>query len=118
MKCVGFRLSAFKQASFALIGIPVLLAGNCFSKMFAQQKSSGYALGINLIGAMAGGLLEYISMLHGMRSVWMVLAMVYFAAFTVWFVKYHLVNTRIAKQGGTPVQPAPSLNTNVSGTRS
>jgi len=93
-------------ASFALIGIPVLLAGNCFSKMFAQQKSSGYALGVNLIGAMAGGLLEYISMLHGMRSVWLVLAMVYFAAFAVWFLKYHLVNTRIAKQGRAAVQAA------------
>ncbi|MCX6106807.1 MAG: hypothetical protein NTY08_13345 [Proteobacteria bacterium] len=103
---LGLDFWARCAASFALIGIPVLLAGNCFSKMFAQQKSSGYALGVNLIGAMAGGLLEYISMLHGMRSVWLVLAMVYFAAFAVWFLKYHLVNARIAKQGRAAVQAA------------
>ena len=101
---LGLEFWARCASSFVLIGIPVLLAGNCFSKMFAQQKSSGYALGVNLIGAMAGGLLEYISMLHGMRSVWVVLAMVYFTAFTVWFVKYYLVNARIAKQARTSVQ--------------
>ena len=36
--------------------------------------------GINLVGAMAGGLVEYLSMLIGMRAVWLVVLGVYAAA--------------------------------------
>jgi SAM-dependent methyltransferase len=79
-------------ASLALVGIPVLLAGNAFSQMFARQDRTGYALGINLIGAMGGGLIEYVSMLYGMRSVWIVLTVIYTAAFLVWLRKYRTID--------------------------
>ena len=67
-------------ACAVLVGGPVFFAGVCFSRLFERQKSTGYALGINLIGAMAGGWLEYLSMITGMRAIWMILVGVYLSA--------------------------------------
>jgi SAM-dependent methyltransferase len=67
-------------ASVLLIGLPVFCAGVCFSTLFARQQRTGYALGINLVGAMAGGMVEYLSMLIGMRQVWLLIILVYAAA--------------------------------------
>ncbi len=66
-----------------LVGLPVLCAGVCFSRLFAEQATTGYALGVNLVGAMAGGLVEYLSMLLGMRAIWLVALGVYLLAFLV-----------------------------------
>ena len=63
-----------------LVGLPVFFAAVCFSRLFREQKVTGYALGINLVGAMGGGLVEYLSMLLGMRAVWLVILGVYLAA--------------------------------------
>ncbi len=64
-------------AAAVLVGGPVFFAGVCFSRLFGRQTETGYALGINLVGAMAGGLIEYVSMVVGMRSVWLVIIAVY-----------------------------------------
>ncbi len=63
-----------------LIGLPVYFAAICFSRLFATEATTGYALGLNLVGAMAGGLIEYVSMLTGMRDVWLVVLAVYLLA--------------------------------------
>lgn len=68
-------------SSAGLIGLPVFFAGVCFSRLFKEENNTGFALGINLIGAMAGGLLEYASMLVGMRSIWLVIILIYLLAF-------------------------------------
>ncbi|HTO54804.1 MAG TPA: hypothetical protein VMR50_15570 [Myxococcota bacterium] len=68
-------------ACAALVGLPVYCASVCFSRLFAAEPSVGYPLGINLIGAMAGGLVEYASMALGMRAVWLVALGVYVSAF-------------------------------------
>ncbi|MCP4004066.1 MAG: hypothetical protein GY725_07720 [bacterium] len=60
-----------------LIGVPVYCAAVCFSRLFERVSVTGYALGINLIGAMGGGLIEYISMAVGLRAVWLVALGVY-----------------------------------------
>jgi hypothetical protein len=60
-----------------LVGLPVFCAAVAFSRLFARQPVTGYPLGINLVGAMAGGLLEYTSMAIGMRAVWLVVLGVY-----------------------------------------
>lgn len=67
-------------AAGALIAIPVFFAAICFSRLFAREDRTGFALGINLVGAMAGGLLEYLSMLVGMRSIWLVALVIYLLA--------------------------------------
>lgn len=68
-------------ACAALVGLPVYCASVCFSRLFAAEPTTGYPLGINLIGAMAGGLVEYSSMAIGMRAVWLVALGVYALAF-------------------------------------
>jgi hypothetical protein len=79
---VAWPVPVRAAASAALIGVPVFFASICFSRLFSAQSSTGFALGINLVGAMAGGLLEYLSMAIGMRAVWLVVLAVYAAA---WF---------------------------------
>jgi SAM-dependent methyltransferase len=63
-----------------LIGWPVACASFCFSQLFAREGATGYALGINLVGAMAGGLVEYASMLVGMRAIWLIAVLLYAGA--------------------------------------
>jgi hypothetical protein len=66
----------------ALIAAPVYFASICFSRLFRSESITGYALGLNLVGAMCGGFVEYVSMLIGMRQVWMIVLLVYLLA---WF---------------------------------
>jgi len=74
-----FELGAGARAlaCAGLIGLPVYCAGICFSRLFERQPVTGYPLGINLIGAMGGGLLEYASMAIGMRGIWLVALAIY-----------------------------------------
>jgi hypothetical protein len=85
-------------AAALLVGTPVFFAAICFSRLFAQESSTGFALGVNLVGAMAGGGLEYLSMVLGMRAVWWIAVCVYLAAV--------LVSRRRALMSG--VTPLPS----------
>lgn len=63
-----------------LIGLPVFFAAVCFSRLFAAQRLTGSALGMNLIGAMGGGFVEYLSMVTGMRAIWLLALAVYLGA--------------------------------------
>jgi SAM-dependent methyltransferase len=64
-------------AAALLIGVPVFCAALCFSHLFGSEPVTGYPLGVNLVGAMAGGLLEYVSMATGMRAIWLLVLAVY-----------------------------------------
>jgi hypothetical protein len=64
-------------AASLLIGLPVFCAALAFSHLFRREPVTGYPLGVNLVGAMAGGLLEYASMALGMRAVWLIVLAVY-----------------------------------------
>lgn len=63
-----------------LVGVPVFSAAVCFSRLFARSRKVGSAFGMNLIGAMSGGMVEYLSMLVGMRAVWLIALAVYLGA--------------------------------------
>ncbi len=73
----GLSWSLRVLSSILLIGIPVLGASFCFSHLFQKQKSTGYALGLNLIGAMAGGIVEYLSMILGVAPIWFIASGIY-----------------------------------------
>ncbi len=73
-------LSARAVGTALLVGAPVFFAAVCFSRLFAGQPVTGYPLGVNLVGAMAGGVLEYVSMLTGMRAVWLLVLVIYMLA--------------------------------------
>jgi len=79
-----------------LIGGPVYFAGICFSRLFAQEPTTGYPLGINLVGVMAGGMLEYLSMLVGMKAVWLAVLAVYMLA---WYATLRGQRSRAVQTG-------------------
>jgi hypothetical protein len=59
---------------------PVMFAGILFSSEFKQAESPSSALGANMLGAVAGGLLENLSLLFGMHALILVAIAVYVVA--------------------------------------
>jgi hypothetical protein len=60
---------------------PIFLANLVFSQRFRDVGSSTTAFGANLLGAVAGGLLEYAALITGYRALLIVVAVLYGAAF-------------------------------------
>lgn len=87
-------------ASALLVGFPVFAAALCFSHLFRREPITGYALGVNLVGAMAGGLLEYASMVTGMRVIWLLATLIYGAA---WLTARLQTPARVPEPAPTPV---------------
>lgn len=56
----------------AVFAIPVFFAGILFASEFRSVESPSAALGANMLGAVAGGLLENLSFLFGMRALLLV----------------------------------------------
>ncbi|MFV2007976.1 MAG: hypothetical protein ACC667_11035, partial [Longimicrobiales bacterium] len=67
--------------SVVLIGTPVFFASVCFALRFATRKAVDIAFGWNLLGAVAGGLLEFFSMSVGLKALLLVAAATYLVAF-------------------------------------
>lgn len=61
----------------AVFSVPVVFAGVLFSTEFRIAASPSAALGANVLGAVAGGLLENLSLLFGMRALLLVAIAVY-----------------------------------------
>ena len=61
--------------------MPIFLANMVFSQRFRDVADSTGAFGANLLGAMAGGILEYTSLIVGYRSLLIVVAVLYGLAF-------------------------------------
>lgn len=70
-------------AATALAFAPVFLANLVFAQRFEDTASSTVAFGANLLGAMAGGVLEYLSLVTGFRFLLVVVAVLYGLAFVV-----------------------------------
>jgi spermidine synthase len=60
---------------------PVFFAGIVFIRSFAAAGFSGEALGSNLIGSLAGGLLESVSMWAGLSSLLIIAAVLYVSSY-------------------------------------
>lgn len=68
-------------AATILAFAPVFLANLVFAERFRDTGESAVAFGANLLGAMVGGLLEYASLAVGYRSLLILAAALYGAAF-------------------------------------
>jgi Spermine/spermidine synthase domain len=68
-------------AATLLAFIPIYLANIAFAKRFAASGDSQAAFGINLLGAIVGGCLEYAALLTGYSNLLIVVAALYLAAF-------------------------------------
>jgi SAM-dependent methyltransferase len=61
--------------------VPIFLANVAFAKRFAESDNSRAAFGVNLLGAILGGCLEYGALLTGYRNLLIVVAVLYLLAF-------------------------------------
>jgi len=73
-------------AATALIGLPFAFAGLVFSSSFAKVKHPDKALGINILGAMLGGCLEYLSVIIGTRNLVLIAIALYILALISSFI--------------------------------
>jgi hypothetical protein len=60
---------------------PIFLANLVFAQRFKDVGASTVAFGANLLGAMVGGMLEYLSLVSGYRSLLVLVAVLYGLAF-------------------------------------
>ncbi|MGA2254905.1 MAG: hypothetical protein ABSG53_09600, partial [Thermoguttaceae bacterium] len=78
-------LRQFAGASFAvrlvIVGgvtaLPVFFSGIIFSQSFKRTSDPAHAIGSNLLGGVCGGVLEYLSMVMGLRFLFLPLAALY-----------------------------------------
>ena len=54
-----------------LMGVTVFLAGLLFATTFQHAAAPGRAFGANILGAVMGGVLEYLSLLTGLRALYL-----------------------------------------------
>ena len=79
-------LNRFDLATRGLVGglvnaLPIGFAGVVFSLLLSRSSHPGASLGSNLMGALAGGCLEYASMWMGLRAMAAAAFVIYAAAF-------------------------------------
>jgi SAM-dependent methyltransferase len=60
-----------------LLALPLLFAGVVFATLFARTSAPSQAFGSNLLGALAGGLLEYVAMITGFRALGLIALALY-----------------------------------------
>jgi hypothetical protein len=66
---IGSSASA-RWVAVTLLTCPLFFSGMVFSAVLARTREASSALGLNLLGAMAGGVLEYNSMYFGFQSLY------------------------------------------------
>jgi hypothetical protein len=64
-------------AGSALAFAPIFLANLVFARRFSAVQDSGTAFAVNLLGAMVGGALEYLSLITGYRLLLIVIGVLY-----------------------------------------
>ncbi len=90
------RTSVAARLAFSVLfaGIPVLFASICFAIRFRVREASNLAFGWNLAGAVFGGLVEFMSMVTGIRAMTLVALVAYLVTF--------LIASRSAAYEGVP----------------
>lgn len=93
----AFPVSAWPEFGLAkllaagiYLGVPIFAAGIVFAKWFSASRVGSIALGVNLLGSVVGGTLEYASLLVGIKA----LALLALALYVLAFVSKALVSPR------------------------
>jgi len=68
-------------AAVAIAFAPIFLANLVFAQRFRDVAAAATAFGANLLGAMVGGVLEYLALVSGYRFLLVVVAVLYGLAF-------------------------------------
>jgi hypothetical protein len=78
---VGFESRAAESVFYAvLVFSPILCAGLLFGSAIARSTNVARDYGINLLGAMVGGVGEYLSLVTGYRALLLLIALCYIGA--------------------------------------
>jgi hypothetical protein len=64
-----------------MVALPIFFAALIFSTLFKSRSDPTRALAFNLLGAIAGGVLEYASMAVGIKGLYVIAALLYAGAF-------------------------------------
>jgi hypothetical protein len=67
----------------AIAVLPIFSANVIFAKRFSDTADAPLAFGTNLLGAILGGCLEYLSLIFGYRALIIVAGIVYLLAFLI-----------------------------------
>jgi hypothetical protein len=76
----GFSVAIRLLASLLYVGLPVFFASICFALLFARRSDPNLAFGWNLLGAVFGGLLEFLSMALGLKAMILLAILAYLTA--------------------------------------
>jgi spermidine synthase len=88
-----------------LTSLPMLFSGIVFIRSFAEVSEKHVALGANLLGALAGGLLQSITFVVGIKALLLIVAGLYAAA---WFSKPRAVRASRFNSGWVATSQAKS----------
>ncbi len=77
---LGLPFPARLAAATAIAFMPIFLANVAFAKRFAATSDSQEAFGVNLLGAIVGGCLEYAALLTGYANLLVLVALLYLLA--------------------------------------
>ena len=78
---IGFESRALESIFYALLEFsPILCAGLLFGSAIKRSTSVARDYGTNLLGAMAGGVAEYLSLVAGFRMLLLIIALCYIGA--------------------------------------
>lgn len=79
-------LSPFIRAivSMVLLSLPLFFSGMIFSESMRRRGEAAGPLSSNLSGSVAGGIMEYTSLWWGIKSLYVLAAVVYFGAWLAW----------------------------------
>jgi SAM-dependent methyltransferase len=99
---LGLPLELRLVVSVALAFTPIFCANIVFAKRFADTANATAAFGANLLGAVLGGCLEYLSLIVGHRGLLLIAASLYLFAFA-------FMPTKDRESDGAPA-PAGAAN--------
>ncbi len=71
------------MAGGLMVALPVLFAALIFSTLLSRRADATQALAYNLLGAIAGGVLEYSAMAFGIKALYIMALVTYLAAFVL-----------------------------------
>jgi hypothetical protein len=80
---LGLPFAPRLLAATALAFLPIFLANVAFAKRFADTADSQEAFGVNLLGAIVGGCLEYAALRTGYNNLLILTAALYLIAFSL-----------------------------------
>ena len=90
---------------------PVFFANLVFSHSFRETKTADMSFASNLLGALAGGVLEYLALLGGYRSLLLVVAGLYVMAYLLATRVRLLADVDLVSERTGPAQPVAATGT-------